>query len=247
RNVAHKISAGGIDWLIISIMRFPGSAEVSWAEGLIKAHPAKKVIIVNHTLNLGDGTVVWNMAKKYSNVAFLFLGHNVVMHEMLKANDGHNVGRVQTCWHSPDKDHYFCLVELNTDNGTGNFSYYSPLNANYTGEKWTWTGLPKASVVGVAQGGNAAVMSRQISVSPNPFVQNMLITLSGSADEIMVTNLRGEVVWQKKIQASAKTSSVVWNGLDRTNTEVAPGSYIMQIRSAGKTLGTEMLMKSSAQ
>lgn len=141
RNVAHQYTFGGVDWLVISIWRFPGTAEISWAEGLIDAHPDKNVIIVNHTQGLGDGNIVWNMVKTKPNVHFMFLGHNLTMHEMLTADDGHPVGRVQTCWHNASKDHYYCVAELDVNAGSASFKYYSPVNANTTGDTWTWTGF----------------------------------------------------------------------------------------------------------
>ena len=81
------------------------------------------------------------------NVEFLFLGHNVVMRELLIADDGHKIGRVQTCWHTPERDHYYCAVEMDTEIGIASFKYYSPLDGKEfvtsdPGRKpWTWTGF----------------------------------------------------------------------------------------------------------
>jgi hypothetical protein len=152
-NVAHVFNAGEVDWLVISIVCFPGSDEVDWAEGLITNHPDKKVIIVNHTQGLGDGSnggIVWKMVKQHPNVVLMLLGHNVVMHEMLEADDGHKVGRIQTCWHDPDADHFFGVIEIDTETGVVDVEYYSPFLGKYYDDKetssresdpWTWEGF----------------------------------------------------------------------------------------------------------
>jgi len=172
RNFAHHFNFGDVDWLIISIVKFPGNNEINWAEGLIDAHPNKKVIIVNHTQGLGDGNIVWNMVKKKPNVEFLFLGHNVVMHEILIADDGHKVGRVQTCWHTPERDHYYCAVELDTQTGSASFKYYSPLDGkefettNPDHKPWTWTGFNFRA----SGDNNAPNQATFVSQSPIPYI-----------------------------------------------------------------------------
>tara|TARA_B100000809_G_scaffold127796_2_gene125928 strand:- start:285 stop:2255 length:1971 start_codon:yes stop_codon:yes gene_type:complete len=169
RNFAHHFNFGDVDWLIISIVQFPGNNEISWAEGLIDAHPDKKVIIVNHTQGLGDGNIVWNMVKKKPNVEFLFLGHNLVMHEILTADDGHKIGRVQTCWHTPERDHYYCAVELDTQTGSASFKYYSPLDGkefettDADRKPWSWTGF-NFRAAGGSNAPNQATFVSQVSV-----------------------------------------------------------------------------------
>jgi hypothetical protein len=232
RNVAHHFNAGGVDWLVISILRFPGSSEVSWAEGLLKNNPKRKVIIVNHTLNLGDGNIVWNMAKKYPNVVFAFLGHNVVMHEMLHANDGHNVGRVQTCWHSTQKDSYLCVANIDTYTGTCKFRYYSPLYGKYHDDPtapghdtdvahkpWTWTGFD----FGAQQ---TPIDNNKMSLSAsshNAF--GNFIALSGNrafqfdletpADVLInLYSMAGHLVAAKKIKGASGKNSIAWSDIE---------------------------------
>ena len=222
RNFAHHFNFGDVDWLIISLVQFPGNNEINWAEGLIDTHPDKKVIIVNHTLGLGDGNIVWNMARKKANVEFLFLGHNLVMHEMLIADDGHQVGRVQTCWHTPERDHYYCAVELDTQIGSASFKYYSPLDGkefettNPDHKPWTWTGFNFRAV-----DNNAPNQATFVSHSAIPYVIE-----KGEISSVSVTMKKtGTTTWNQS--GSYKLGSFGDNSdLGLTRVELDPADQI---------------------
>ena len=73
---------------------------------------------------------------------------------LLTGIHGNQIGWVKTCHHNAGKDSYFCVMELDTDRGTADFRYYSPLYGKYWDESdapysagqpenspWRWSGF----------------------------------------------------------------------------------------------------------
>lgn len=145
-NVAHVFSAGGVDWLVIS-MRFQRSTAVqNWAENLIATNPDKKVILIRHDAN-ADGADV-QMCKKYENVVFVMCGHTEARHQLLTNDFGNPLGWVKTCFHNKNSDHFFNVLDIDTETGVVSFRYYSPLEQRYGdavyepwSNPWSWDGF----------------------------------------------------------------------------------------------------------
>lgn len=57
-NNYSLFSAGGVDWLVISMEYGPRDEVLDWADGLMKRHPNRKVMIVTHAYLYPDGTRV---------------------------------------------------------------------------------------------------------------------------------------------------------------------------------------------
>lgn len=127
-NVAHRFEAGGVGWLVISVkFKADGDAGLTaWAEGLIRAHPDEKVIIVAHDQYMSSNAV-GEMARKYPNTVLFCAGHNPSKIELKQGTDDHHIGYIRTCWHHKNLDSYLCVVELDTLDGTLTGRYYSPL------------------------------------------------------------------------------------------------------------------------
>jgi hypothetical protein len=149
-NVAHQFSAAGVNWLVISIMVAPSTAYLDWAENLVAINPDKKVILISHDANPTSN--VSSLGKRHANVVFVLCGHvNPVLHQLLTANDGHQIGYVRTCHHSATLDSYFCFVELDTTTGIASFRFYSPQYGKYWDDPtapqsnpdspWQWSGF----------------------------------------------------------------------------------------------------------
>ncbi|MBN2579301.1 MAG: metallophosphoesterase [Pirellulales bacterium] len=105
-NNSYSIfSAGGIDWLVIGMEFGPRNGVVDWADGLMKANPDRKVMIVTHSYLDYDGTIMdhnnptqegnpheygidslpggvndglemWDALKDNPNLLFVFNGHS---------------------------------------------------------------------------------------------------------------------------------------------------------------------------
>jgi hypothetical protein len=102
-NTYSFFSAGGIDWLVLSLEFGPRDGVVDWADSLMKAYPNRQVIIDTHSYLDYDGTIMdqshpgsahsypfasmpggvndgldmWNKLKDNPNLLFVFNGHAV--------------------------------------------------------------------------------------------------------------------------------------------------------------------------
>jgi len=97
-NCYHLFSAGGIDWLIVSIEFGPPDPVLDWANQVVASHPDRRVILLTHTHIYSDDTLhgsspthfwtptsygrtnngpeVWDkFLRKHANVSFVFNGH----------------------------------------------------------------------------------------------------------------------------------------------------------------------------
>lgn len=149
-NSAHLFSAGGLDWLIVSLRHDPDPEAMKWAENLLAKNPDKKVIILSHSFLSGTvsspkitgdgGTTIWNTVKKYSNVMFIFCGHNGNTRKVLTGDNGNTVFAVLTNFQGLLNVSYMNFVELDTLSRTVKFNYFSPFT-NKSLDKWEWAGV----------------------------------------------------------------------------------------------------------
>jgi hypothetical protein len=105
-NTYSLFSAGGTDWLVLSLEFGPRDGVVNWADNMMKAYPKRKVIIDTHSNldsygtivdhnnpaqegspygydlaslpgGVNDGLEMWNQLKDNPNLLFVFNGHAV--------------------------------------------------------------------------------------------------------------------------------------------------------------------------
>jgi hypothetical protein len=97
-NCYHLFSAGGVDWLILSMEFGPREPVLTWANQVVTDHPQRRVILLTHTHIYSDDTLhgslpthfwtptsygrtnngpeVWDkFLKRHANVSFVFNGH----------------------------------------------------------------------------------------------------------------------------------------------------------------------------
>jgi hypothetical protein len=81
-NSYYTFSAGGADWLVLSLIYNPGDAILTWAGSVARQHPSHRIIILTHAFLAPDdtrssiGNNIWDkFAAKYENVTFVFNGH----------------------------------------------------------------------------------------------------------------------------------------------------------------------------
>jgi hypothetical protein len=86
----------------------------------------------------------------------------------------------------------------------------------------------------------------QLSLSPNPFRDNLKISCEVSEPEnleIAIYNLKGQKVRSYDFFAkSAGTHSLVWDGMDSNNGKVGPGIYLIQVKGT-KTRQIQKVIK----
>jgi hypothetical protein len=131
-NGYRTFTAGGLDWLVLSLELWPRASVVSWAQGVVASHPHHNVVVLTHMFLEGDGTVsqtnggygatspaqLWEALKGYPNVVMTFSGHTgQVVSETMPAADGHQVGMFLQAMHAPDTNPVR-IVTVDTGTGT---------------------------------------------------------------------------------------------------------------------------------
>ncbi len=97
-NCYHLFTGGGVDWLVLSYEFGPRDEVLAWANQVVAAHPARRVMLVSHTHVYSDDTLhgsspahqwtpasygrtnngveVWDkFIKLHANISFVFNGH----------------------------------------------------------------------------------------------------------------------------------------------------------------------------
>ena len=97
-NCYHLFSAGGVDWLVLSLEFGPRDGVLAWANDIVTSHPDRRVIVLTHahvysdnTLQgsspwhqanptsygrMNDGIDVWEkFLRHHANMSFVFNGH----------------------------------------------------------------------------------------------------------------------------------------------------------------------------
>lgn len=155
-NAFHTFSAGGVDWLVVTLELWPRTVVVEWAKTVVSTHPKHNVIFVTHMhldaasnispSNGGYGAnspqYVWdNLYSKYPNVRFVFSGHvgSTGFKESVGAA-GNKVFQLLGCFHS-NTDNPVRLVEVNTQTNSFTTRVYGPFsNTTYAGSSYSGTG-----------------------------------------------------------------------------------------------------------
>jgi hypothetical protein len=88
-NSYSVYSAGGVQWLVMTLELWPRVEAVNWAKTVVAAHPRHNVTVVTHDYIDGGGNIGQssgygatspqylfdNLIKQYANVKFVFSGH----------------------------------------------------------------------------------------------------------------------------------------------------------------------------
>ena len=88
-NSYSTFSAGGVQWLVMTLELWPRVEAVNWAKGVVAANPRSNVILVTHDYIDGNGNIEQsasygatspqylfdNLVKQYANIRFVFSGH----------------------------------------------------------------------------------------------------------------------------------------------------------------------------
>jgi hypothetical protein len=90
-------------------------------------------------------------------------------------------------------------------------------------------------------------LSQILSVSPNPFKDNVSIKCVqhlGKVSEFAIFNVKGEKVYSTTLEGKGQgEQSLVWSGKDYKGLSCPSGIYFCQLSSAGKVLSTQKLLK----
>ncbi|WP_216212842.1 metallophosphoesterase [Amycolatopsis aidingensis] len=150
----HLFSAGGVDWLVLSLKYIPTESETDWANRVIADHPDRKVLLVTHAYSDGarkdrTGQRLWDaMVRRHPNMLFVFSGHYVNAGRIVEPGDAGNlVYQLQADYQSytdAERNGYLRILEFDTAAGRVDVRTYSPhANAHLTDpqNQFTLTGV----------------------------------------------------------------------------------------------------------
>lgn len=156
-NAFRLFTAGGKKWMVLNLELWPRAAAVTWAKGVVAAHPDHNVIVLTHSYLTGSGTIEQsnggygatspqyvydNLIKQYPNIKLVFSGHvNTSAVRSDTGVAGNKIVSVLTAFHSATSNEVR-FVEIDTTKGTLRTDIYAP---------WTQAALPTydASVSGM--------------------------------------------------------------------------------------------------
>jgi len=155
-NAYYYFSAGGADWLALSLEYDPRDEALAWARGVVEAHPRRRVILVTHALvspssELSSiGINIWNnLLRLYPNISLAFNGHYTAGESGLVSMPGDH-GNVVHMMFANYQDlllgglGYMRIVKLDPTAGTAEVKTYSPLLDEFKtdpGNKFTLSNL----------------------------------------------------------------------------------------------------------
>lgn len=109
-NSCHLFTAGGADWMIVTLKYDPTDAELAWASALVSAHPRRQVIINTHNYmdvlgRSAAGERIWAaLGRRHPNVAFILSGHfSGVAYRADKGDGGNTVHQLMADYQSYDR------------------------------------------------------------------------------------------------------------------------------------------------
>lgn len=155
-NAYQTFSAGGVDWLVLSLELWPRASAITWARSVVASHPDHNVIVTTHAYLDGDGSISGsnggygatsprylfdNLIKVYPNVKMVLSGH--VGDSAVRTDTGVNGNKVVSLlqtFHSPTNP--VRLVEIDTAAGVVNSRVYAPYTkTDYPAYRTQTTGL----------------------------------------------------------------------------------------------------------
>lgn len=154
-NNYSTFSAGGKNWLVLTLEFTPRTAVVNWAKEVVASHPTYNVIVQTHYYMDGNGTIspsnagygsnsgkylYDNLISVYPNIKMVFCGH--IGDNGYREDIGKNGNKIASyLLNGPtDNTNPVRLVEVDTSAGTLTAKVYSPAT-NTTRLPTTTTGM----------------------------------------------------------------------------------------------------------
>jgi len=261
-NAYYTFTAGGLNWLVLTLELWARAEPLNWAETVLAAHPEHNVILVTHAHfygavgfdvtngGYGNNTAVYvfDQLKKYANLRMVFCGHGGTHGYRTDTGDnGNTVYSLLQCYHQGTHN-VTRIVEIDTENG----SFYTYIYAPNTdtmfndGSELTVTGVDW-----VRPGGG--------TVEPEPEPEPEPGQLDGPADPFGDVSVKGSVLRERgdvirfegvpvqaeldiytltgRLVASLNESYfsggiIDWDGVNLEAAQVKPGIYVYVLTDA---------------
>ncbi len=142
-NNYQLFSAGGEQWMILTLELWPRTQVVEWARGVVASHPDHNVIVQTHSFLNADGSIYTNhdygatspmylfnrLISQYPNIKMTFSGHvGQASSRADRTVAGTKVASFLGAFHTLSSNP-IRLVEIDTEAGTISTRFYGPLNA----------------------------------------------------------------------------------------------------------------------
>ncbi|UCG46718.1 MAG: tandem-95 repeat protein [Phycisphaerales bacterium] len=175
------ISAGGVDFIIISLGYNPSGEAITWADGVLKANPDRVGIIVTHSYMDGSGnrtseggTAIWDgLVLTNDNVHFVLCGHASSEYARTDTVNGREVHQLLADYQNRANggDGWLRVMRFVPAEDTVYVQTYSPWLGEYEtdGNSQFTLSLPMGSysligtVADVANGGSASVVWSELA------------------------------------------------------------------------------------
>ncbi|PWR10834.1 metallophosphoesterase [Micromonospora acroterricola] len=155
-NSYSTFEAGGVQWMVLTLELWPRVEAVSWAKGVVAAHPRHNVIVVTHDFIDGNGAIEQsasygatspqylfdNLVKQYANIRFVFSGHvGVAGNRVDTGVNGNKIYTFLQTFHS-NTTNPVRLVEIDTAANSLRTWIYAPYNnQSFTEYDRSFTGI----------------------------------------------------------------------------------------------------------
>jgi hypothetical protein len=141
-NSYQLFSAGGEDWMILSLELWPRVEVVDWAKSVVAANPDRNVIISTHSYLEADGSLPQikeygatspqylydNLVSVYPNIKVVLSGHVGTAAQRVDTGvNGNRIVSLLGAFHSATSNH-IRLLEFDTATDTLSTRFYSPIN-----------------------------------------------------------------------------------------------------------------------
>ena len=178
-NNYSLFSASGMDFILINLQYNPTTAQLTWADNLLKANPGRRGIVVSHAILNTDNS--WNYQAVYTNLKsnpnlFLMLcghmhsGNDGAAYRAELGDDGHTIHIVMADYQDMTNGNgYLRILRFSPADDTIYMTTYSPyidgsitsspdqMNLAYDMDSSSGPYEELASYTGVPSGGNAGV------------------------------------------------------------------------------------------
>lgn len=140
-NSYHTFTAGGLNWLVLSLELWARTGAVEWAKTVLAQHPRHNVIVITHSHQTSSGSIeqsnggygnnspqyVFDTAlKQYANVRFIFSGHvGTSAYRETTGVHGNKIYQILTTYHDSSTNPTR-LIEVDTAANTFSTRVYSP-------------------------------------------------------------------------------------------------------------------------
>ncbi|MFY1828878.1 metallophosphoesterase [Myxococcus fulvus] len=157
-NSFHTFTAGGLNWLVLSLELWARTDAVTWARNVLAQHPNHNVIVLTHShqnsggaIEQGNGGygnnspqyVFDNALKLHPNVRFIFSGHvGTHAYRAVTGTQGNTIHQMLTAYHDGTSNPTR-LIEIDTAANTFSSRVYLPYTnvEKQDGSKFTVTNV----------------------------------------------------------------------------------------------------------